>query len=149
MPQPSVKHSTPLTPRRFVSLDLEVTALDPEQAEIIDVGLVAFNRDGVTERFDSLVKPKGEVPFAVQSLTGITPEMLTEAPSFDEVSERIAEFIGDSPVVGQSIEFDLAHLRAKGIYPSGSALDTFHLAAIFLPSLTSHRLEAKIGRAHV
>lgn len=134
MPQPSAK--------RFVSLDLEVTALDPEQAEIIDVGLVAFSRDGVMERFDSLVRPKGEVPFVVQSLTGITPEMLTEAPSFEEVAERIAEFVGDSPVVGQSIDFDLAHLRAKGIYPKGSALDTFHLAAIFLPGLTSHRLEA-------
>jgi DNA polymerase III epsilon subunit family exonuclease len=128
--------------RRFVAIDLETAGLDPEVSPVIEVGMAAFTREGVIERFKTLVNPGQEVPYAVLALTGIEASELEQAPKFGEVAGKISEFIGDSAIVGQSVGFDLGFLAKAGIKPTGPVLDTWDLASIFLPGLPAYRLES-------
>lgn len=111
-------------PTEHIILDLETTGLSPEFDEIIEVAMVKINDGQEISRFQSLVKPRkyhlnlddddDDTPYYVDEfiseLTGITNEMLETAPSFNDLSEEVYSFIGDLPIVGHNIHFDLNFL---------------------------------------
>src|SRR3990172_11544847 len=67
-------------PATYVAFDLETTGLDPQSDAIIEIGAVKFNREGVLDRFDTLVNPARAIPARVQALTGITHDHVRRAP---------------------------------------------------------------------
>ncbi len=117
----------------FVSLDLETTGLDVETDTIIEVGVVRFGRAGIEERWETLVNPGQPIPPEVQELTGIDDIAVASAPAAPGVMAQLAEFIGDLPIVGQNIQFDLNFLEAEDLIPRGASYDTWELASILLP----------------
>lgn len=119
---------------RYVALDLETTGLDPNEDEIIEVGAVAFDLDGVLGEYHTLVRPYRKLSYHVERLTGIDPDELAVAPHFGSVALELLDFIGESAVVGQSVSFDLAFLARAGIVPRGPVFDTFDLAQLVLPA---------------
>jgi DNA polymerase-3 subunit epsilon/ATP-dependent DNA helicase DinG len=129
-------------PRSYVALDLETTGLDPERDAIIEVGAVRFDLNGGCETFSTFVEPKKHIPYRVQRLTGITDENLAGAPPLATVASDLESFIGDCPVIGQNIAFDLSFLRQAYIRLTGPAYDTQELATILLPDLIEHNLRA-------
>ena len=136
----------------FVSLDLETTGLDPLTDEIIEVGVVKFNTDGVLDTYHSMVKPSKPLPYRVQIITGITERDLEKAPRPAAVFSELILFLGDSTIIGQSIGFDLAFLAEQDIKPLGRVYDVFELANIVLPTLPDYRLAsiaATLGVASV
>ena len=56
----------------FVTLDLETTGLSPADAEIIEIGAVRVEAGEIVDRFQTYVKPRGEVPEEITGITGIT-----------------------------------------------------------------------------
>ncbi len=134
----------------FVALDVETTGLDPHEDAIIEVGAVAFSLDGTRHRtFQRLVDPKREIPDFVVRLTGIGPDDVQGAPTIDCVVEELESFVGDAVLVGQNVEFDLAHLRRAGFRGGSAAIDTAFLARALLrdrlPSRTLAELAAHFG----
>jgi len=129
-------------PRCYVALDLETTGLDFDRDAIMEVGAVRFDPHGAAETFHSLVDPKRPIPYRIQRLTGITDDEVAGAPLFAEVAGDLERFIGENPVVGQNIAFDLSFLDRAGIKPSGPSYDTQELATILLPDLLEHNLRA-------
>lgn len=123
----------------YVALDLETTGLDPENDEIIEVGAVRAG-DGVEESFQTFVRPQRALPYRIQCLTGISQADLANAPLFAEVAAELERFIGESPIVGQNIAFDLAFLQRRDIRPQGPAFDTRDLACVLLPGLPDYSL---------
>jgi DNA polymerase-3 subunit epsilon/ATP-dependent DNA helicase DinG len=91
---------------RYVALDLETTGLDPERDEIIEVAAIAFDLEGVLAEFHSLVRPYKPPSYQIERLTGIGASALEVAPSFGAIASELADFIGSSPIVGQSVNFD-------------------------------------------
>ena len=83
-------------------------------------------------------------------LTGITTEMIAGAPAPLSVLEKLNEWIGDRPVVGHNVFFDINFLRYEGIRTekdtdptikfNPSLIDTLALARLLLPDLNNHRL---------
>lgn len=130
-------------PKEFVALDLETTGFDPGSAEIIEVGACIFDHNGIVSSFDMLVKPSGLIPPQVSSITGIVDEDVGEAPIFDEIRDELRDFIGDRPIVGHNVHFDVRFLAGNGIDLSDHAIyDTWQLATLFLRDVPSHSLEA-------
>ncbi|MGD9891467.1 MAG: helicase C-terminal domain-containing protein [Dehalococcoidia bacterium] len=133
----------------YVSLDLEMTGVDLESDEIIEVGAVKFTRDGVLDRFATLVNPGRGLPRRIETLTGIRAAEVAEAPPFRDVQERFAGFVGDAAVVGQRIEWDLAFLAKHGLATCGPVLDTAELAEVLLPGLPDYGLRALTARLDI
>ncbi|HEY0752612.1 MAG TPA: exonuclease domain-containing protein [Ktedonobacteraceae bacterium] len=123
-----------------VALDLETTGLHAEQDSILEVAAVKFQGSTVLEKMETLISPGRSIPYRVQRLTGITPEKIIGAPRFETIARDLQEFIGSYPIVGHSIPFDVGFLRRRGLAQHNPLVDTFELASILLPSLTSYNL---------
>jgi len=126
-----------------VALDLETTGLDPESDRIIEIGAVKFFLGNeCLETFHTLVNPQRPLPNRVRLITGITAEELESAPVFSSVAGQLLSFVGDHPIVGQNIGFDLDFLRAAGLSFSNTAYDVYELANILFPWLDDYSLQA-------
>jgi ATP-dependent DNA helicase DinG len=123
-----------------VALDLETTGLHVEQDAILEVAAVKFQDDQIVDTFETFVTPGKSIPYRVQRLTGITPEHVAGAPTFPAIVPRLRTFLGDFPIVGHSIPFDAGFLRRWGLARTNPLIDTFELATVLLPSLTSYNL---------
>ena len=116
-----------------VAIDLETTGLKAESDAILEVGAVRFLGDEVLDTWHSLVNPGREIPEFIQRYTGITPQDIRRAPSFAQIRDDLAEFIGRDPIVGHSVNFDLGFLESHGLPLVNPAFDTLDLATVFLP----------------
>lgn len=125
----------------FAAIDLELTGLKVGSAEIIEIGVVRCTPDHVLERWQTLVRPYGDMPdLRIQRLTGITPEMLRTAPPLDQVADKLRELLDGAIPIGHNIRFDLDHLGAAGVDASRDAIDTLPIAQVLDPTAPSHRL---------
>jgi len=126
----------------FVSLDLETTGFDSVKDKIIEFGAIKFDLDGNTETLQFLCHPGITLPDIIPHITGITDEALEGKPAFSEKLQEVKDFIGDLPIIGHNIQFDVGFLNENGIETPDNALyDTCQMAGILLPGLPSYSLE--------
>ncbi len=128
--------------RVYISLDLETTGLDPKRDSITEVGAVRFRGDRVLEKFQTLVNPNRPIPFHIQHLTGISNDDVANAPQFRHIHGALLRFVGDAPIVGHNIQFDLSFLNRQGLFSANPGIDTFELASILLPHADRYSLKA-------
>jgi len=128
--------------RIFVSIDLETTGLNPESDRIIEIGAVKFQGNKILDRYSALLNPDREISAFIQDLTGITNDVLLKAPRIDEVRAEFIQFVGDLPIIGHNISFDLSCLHHEDIDFPGSTFDTWELALIVLPQMVSYSLSS-------
>lgn len=125
----------------FVSLDLESTGLDKKRDSIIEFGATKFDLEGHVETFQTFINPGVPIPEFISHLTNIHDKDVADAPTFHEISTQILDFIGDCPIVGHFISFDIDFLKAKDLNIKNPLYDTAELARIFIPGLPSYSLE--------
>lgn len=125
----------------FVAVDLETTGLDPQKETIIEVGLIHFYKGKIEERFCRTVNPDKTVSDHVLILTGIKQKDLLSSPPLEKIIPQIKEFIGDKPLVGHNIGFDISFLE-KSFSFKNITYDTFNLSRIYLPFISSHSLSS-------
>lgn len=123
-----------------VALDLETTGLHAEQDTILEIAAIKFQGDTVLDTFETFVAPGRTIPYRVQRLTGLTQQQLLGAPQFASIAKQLQLFLGDLPIVGHSIPFDVGFLRRRGLVHTNPLIDTFELATVLLPSLPSYNL---------
>lgn len=127
---------------KYIVLDLETTGLDPQTGtEIMEFGAVKVENGKITEEYETLIKPKNNPPVEIEILTGITAKDLETAPDLETVRAQIAEFIGDLPIIGHNINFDLGFLRHYGFDLPQSSVDTYTLSTTLLNDTGSFSLE--------
>src|SRR5690606_34426360 len=85
--------------------------------------------------------PKRLIPPLIAHMTGISDNMLTNAPDFRDIQEKLVQFIGNHPIVGHNISFDVGFLNKKGCNLSNSLYDTLDLASMLIPGLPSYSLD--------
>ena len=124
----------------YVALDLETTGLDPQHDAILELGAVRFRNGEILDRFSQVVNPGRPIPRAIQQLTGITQAEADVAPPLSEVAAAFRRFVGNAPIVGHNVNFDVGFMRANDLYQYNPLLDTFELALITLPGLSSYKL---------
>ena len=131
----------------YVVFDLETTGLSPFRDEIIEIGAVRVDKDGkIIETFNTLVKPTKPITKFIEDLTGISNEMLADAPSIYTALPKFANFAVDSVLVGHNVTFDIAFVQQKAkIYKDiklfNPYVDTFLLTKKNYPNLKSYKLQ--------
>ena len=153
-PRPGKGNSIIDFPSEYCMLDLETTGLSPKWDSIIEVGAIRY-RDGVeVGRWHSLVQPP-EGPYLdsfITMLTGITEEMLVDAPIVATVLPSLRDFLGDSIILGYNISFDINFLyeafkQYLGIIFGNDHVDVRRLARKLHPEESSMTL-GKIARLY-
>ncbi|CAN5681397.1 helicase C-terminal domain-containing protein [soil metagenome] len=133
----------------MVALDVEATGMDPSVDHIIEVGAVKFRGTQILDTYSTLVRPDRVVSLSIANLTGLSNEGLTDAPVIQSVTPKLKAFVGNAPIVGQSIGFDLDMLAAAGLRLTNRRYDTYELATIMLPDLPSYDLATIATRLEV
>lgn len=150
----------------YCVIDIETTGLDPRYDEIIEISALRIRDNKIVDRFTSLVKPKqrfyasdddsdfyledGEkvkyIDVFITDLTGITNQMLGEAPDIEEILPLFNEFIGSDVLIGHNVNFDINFLYDNNLNYLKQPLinnfiDTLRVARKILPELKHHRLD--------
>ncbi len=97
-----------------IVLDFETTGLSPEMGDrAIEIGAVLIEDGVITDRFQRLMNPGKRVNSFIENYTGITNEMLQDAPPVAEVMQEFAGFMGGYNLVAHNASFDQRFLRAE------------------------------------
>lgn len=133
----------------IVCLDIETTGLDPESDAIIEIGAVKFKGNRVEAEYSTLVNPRRPINQFITNLTGITNAMVMNAPLLSDVLREFVDFVGDAPILGQNIGFDLSFFYKVGMLKQNPAIDTYELASVLLPTASRYSLSALATRLGV
>ncbi len=134
--------------RVYVAVDLETTGLDPDRDAILEIGAVKFRDDRVLDTFNSLINPGRAIPHKIVQLTGITQDEADAAPSLFAQLPKLTRFVGDCPVIGHNVGFDLDFLRRHNVLQTNAALDTWELSQLLVPHADRYslgKLAAELG----
>jgi DNA polymerase III epsilon subunit family exonuclease len=121
----------------FIVLDLETTGASPTTGcAITEIGAIAIRGGEILEEFSSFVNPQVALPEYIVNLTGITDEMLIDAPHINQVFPDFIEFIDRHEhvhLVAHNAPFDIGFLKAAAtqlshIWPKYEVIDTVKLA---------------------
>ena len=126
----------------IVALDLETTGVDPQSDSIIEIGAVRFNNQRIESEWSSLINPGKHIPGFITQLTGINNAMVSKAPPISDVLSDLEHFVGDAPILGHNVKFDLTFLRKHDIFEYNNGLDTYDMAAVLLPQARRYNLGA-------
>ena len=138
---------TPLRTGSFVVVDIETTGGRPGTSDIIEIGAVKIEARTVTARYSSLARPHRPIPAVIADLTGISDEMVADAPLLADAVRGFCTFAEGSVLVAHNHRFDLGFLdyeaeRFLGDPFPRPVLDTLSLARRLHPGLSHYNLRA-------
>lgn len=125
----------------FIFLDTETTGFDPGRNQIIEIAAIKWADFKVLDRFESLINPHVKLPQEISLLTGISDSMVASSPRFSDIKETLIDFIGELPIIGHNIAFDLSFLKSHHAELPNPKIDTMALARILLRKEKSYALE--------
>ena len=73
----------------YAIVDIETTGGYAAANGITEISIHIFDGTRVVEKFETLINPQQPIPYYIQAMTGITDEMVKDAPLFEEVAEKI------------------------------------------------------------
>lgn len=136
-----------MQPLAFV--DLETTGATASQDRITEIGIILVDDSGVQE-WSSLVNPETRISGFIESLTGISNEMVSDAPRFCDLASRIYKMLEGRIFVAHNARFDYAFLKQsflrEGIDFSAKTLCTVKLSRRLYPGHPKHNLDTLIER---
>jgi DNA polymerase-3 subunit epsilon len=142
-----------LAERRWVFVDVETTGSSPARERVTEVGIVTVETDGDAQRvteWSSLVNPGVPIPAEIQWLTGITNEMVREAPRFADIADALYDRLADAVFVAHNARFDYGFLKAEfaraGYDWRAATLCTVRLSRHLYPDRGPHSLDAIVER---
>ncbi|MBR4893037.1 MAG: PolC-type DNA polymerase III [Clostridia bacterium] len=128
----------------FVVFDIETTGFSASENKITEIGACKIKNGEIIDRFSSFVNPKVPIPEKISELTGITDEMVKDAPEIDIVLKKFLDFCSGVPLVAHNADFDVSFIKRNaevlGINYEPTSVDTLSLSRILLPELKKHKL---------
>lgn len=111
-PPPGPPWDQPFAKAPFAFVDLEMTGLDPSKNRVIEVCIERVIGTEVVDRIESLVRPDGDLAWD-PSVHGISPEAVSQAPSFADLAPRIAAVLDGAVLVAHAATWDVRFLEAE------------------------------------
>jgi DNA polymerase III subunit epsilon len=128
----------------YAIVDIETTGGYAEGHRVTEVAIIHFDGMQITDRFHTLINPGRRIPHFITGLTGITSEMVSEAPAFEDIAEEIYGWLKDRVFVAHNAHFDYSFLKKEfeeaGINWSTKKLCTVRLSRKIIPGLNSYGL---------
>lgn len=128
----------------YAIVDIETTGGYAANHRITEIAI--YHHDGMqlTDSFQTLINPGREIPYYITGLTGITTEMVLDAPTFEEVAEDIFRRLDGKVFVAHNAHFDYSFLKKEfeeiGINFQSKKLCTVRLSRKIIPGLRSYSL---------
>ena len=131
----------------FIAFDFETTGLSPENDRLIEIAAIRFVSGEAQDKFVTLVNPGQDISPEIADITGITNEMVKDAPTEDKIVDDFLAFLGNAPLVAHNIPFDIAFLKAlRNRYEKPEVehdlYDSLQLSRAFLYFRPVHSLSA-------
>ena len=134
----------------YVMLDLETTGGNPVHDRITEIAAVRMERGREVARWSSLVNPGATISTFIQNLTGISNDMVQDAPGFDEVAHRLLDLLDGAVLVAHNVRFDhgflLNEFSRLNISLRVKTLCTVRLSRQLYPQHKGHGLDAIMQR---
>ncbi|MDX8046975.1 PolC-type DNA polymerase III [Gracilibacillus sp. S3-1-1] len=129
----------------YVVFDVETTGLSAIYDTIIELAAVKVHNGEIIDRYESFANPHHPLSETTTNLTGITDDMVQDAPEVEDVLKEFHEWMGDAILVAHNADFDMGFLNTgfKRIgyeEASNPVIDTLELARLLFPELKNHRL---------
>ena len=132
----------------YVVLKVNTTGLE-ESDRVTEFSLYRCRDGVVVDKLCSLVNPQIPIPPEVESLSGISNDMVKDRPLFVCMKDSIISFIGDLPIVGHNTAFDLSFLQRELDHTfSNPVVDTLNLSRALL-KLPSYKLQTVASYFHI
>ena len=152
MPKGS-KSSLTLNQPVYAIVDIETTGGSVSNSRITEIAIICYDGEGVTQRWSSLVNPEMDIPLHITALTGISNEMVAQAPTFETLAPQIFEWLHDKVFVAHNVNFDYSFIRAQ-LASCGFAWDvpklcTVRLSRKLLPGFSSYSLGKLCGNVGI
>ena len=139
----------------FAVVDVETTGLAAGRHRLIEVAAVIVKDGQAGATFSQLINPERRIPQFIAQFTGISQYMVNRAKPAAVVLPRLREFVGERPIVGHNIGFDLSFLNYEAdlchISPTfaTSGVDTIALARRYLTGMRRARLDRVAAALHL
>ena len=128
-------------------VDIETTGSQFERDRITEVGIKTFENGEVRE-WEKLINPHVYIPQNIQRLTGISPQMVSGQPSFEELASEIKQELEGKIFIAHNARFDYGFLKASfkraGIDFKPKVLCTVKLSRLLFPKQARHNLDTII-----
>jgi len=128
----------------YAIVDIETTGGYADNHRMTEIAIIHHDGMQVTGRFQSLINPGRRVPLFITGLTGITNDMVMEAPTFAEIAGEIFQQLKEKIFVAHNAHFDYSFLKKEldeaGIQWSSKKLCTVKLSRKIIPGLDSYSL---------
>ena len=128
----------------YAIVDIETTGGYASANGITEISIKVFDGEKIIEQFETLINPNQVIPKYIQAFTGITNEMVQQAPTFEEVAEKVYTILQGNIFVAHNVNFDYSfiknHLEFYGYTLNAKKLCTLRLARQIFPGLSSYSL---------
>ncbi|MGZ5052309.1 MAG: exonuclease domain-containing protein [Methylobacter sp.] len=134
---------------RIAFVDLETTGTNATVDRITEIGVVLVDDTSVRE-WSQLIQPQTRIPGFIEQLTGITNAMVTDAPTFSDIAEELADLLHGYLFIAHNARFDYGFLKNEfkriGLTFQPSVLCTVKLSRELFPEHKHHNLDSLIQR---
>ncbi len=128
----------------FAIIDIETTGGSAKLEKITEIAVYLHDGEKITGEYNTLVNPERNIPYYITNLTGITNEMVENAPRFYEIAKQIVELTEGRIFVAHNARFDYSFIRQEfkslGYNFKRSILDTVSLSRRLFPGYRSYSL---------
>ncbi|WP_446715510.1 PolC-type DNA polymerase III [Bacillus sp. OTU530] len=134
-----------LADETYVVFDVETTGLSAVYDTIIELAAVKIRDGEIVDRFEAFANPHHPLSATTIELTGITDDMVKDAPDIDVVLRNFAGWIANDTLVAHNASFDMGFInvgfKKYGLAkPTNPVIDTLELARFLHPEMKNHRL---------
>lgn len=129
----------------FICFDIETTGLSAARDKITEIGAVKVENGVITDTFSTFANPEMPIPQKITQLTGITDDMVKDAPSQSEAVGAFLDFAGDNVLVAHNAPFDTSFI-AKACEDMGreynyTSIDTVAISRAILTDIKNCKLD--------